>query len=279
MSEWFDFAKAQKEIWAKISKCDDADLPPFVIAERDGEPLFILMCPQHVERGKGHALQWAFDGAALCRRGMATDALAFITDGYCLRPNKFKEGDDWEKQYDEIRERYDDLRGAFLDGCPFVGEALTTLHCDANLKMTIGHAEYVVEGKKVFWRERPDFNFNTEDGKLEGIVPDALRQIMQLPTIFEMVDLQQTAEAIWADEPLSQEELREKQLYHSGRAIRRILHEKDYLILECVKWKREEGYGALLDNMMKKYEEVADIYDFDKMKTKSEFLDRFTSEN
>jgi hypothetical protein len=82
-----------------------------VIAERDGEPLLIVVAPQ-IDK------HMALNAAYTCRRGFCCDAVTMITDGYHLVPREEeKTPEAFEKRHTAIREKYGTFQDAFLDGC------------------------------------------------------------------------------------------------------------------------------------------------------------------
>lgn len=276
---WFEFAKAQKEIWVNISK-GRGDMPPFVIAERANEPPLIIVAPQ-VDKNK------ALQAANLCRVGMDCDALAIITDGYGIRGGAGGPRKEQMEIYDQIREEFGTLQDAFLAGNPNVIEVITAIRYNPDKTMSMAGAEYTIENKKVIWgryneidEEEPHEPEDDEDVWKEfidtkkgplvgGYVADAIRKIMKLPSLLGMAQMQDAAKICGIGDNV------EKQLYHSGRAIRKVLHQEHFLIMECVPWKKEEGYGVLLQKMKEKYDKIGDIYDVDKMETKPEFLQKY----
>jgi hypothetical protein len=243
-------------------------MPPFVIAERKDEPLLMVVPPQ-IDK------HMALDAAAICRRGMASDAITIITDGYCLSRQAFygKEKEvsreEWEEVWEGVRKKYNNsLFDAFQDGCEYVGEAITAMRCNEEKEFICMNAEYEIKDGKISWFSNSSPLKSTDEGaKIEGLMPDGLRQIMAFQTVFEMPELVAAQNMLDFHDP-------EKILYHSGRAVRQLLHQKDYFLLECI--VNEGGnYGDLLRAIKEKYDEVEDIYDFKEMKTKPEFLKKF----
>lgn len=272
--EWFEFAKAQKEIWVSISK-DRGDMPPFVIAEKEGNAPIIVVAPQ-VDKYK------ALEAANLCRRGLACDALAIITDGYGIVG---KASEDNYKLREQIVKKYESLQAAFLAGHKDVIEVITAIRYNPDGTMSMASIQYTIENKKVIWGEMIDVDedephepdpLNTDPWevakenkgpRVSGFVADSMRKIMKSPPVTELPRLSVMAEKMGLN--------LQQQLHHTGRAIRKILHQQNYLILECVPWSAREGYGVLLKRMKEKFDEIGDIYDVDNMETKPQFWQKY----
>jgi hypothetical protein len=265
--KWVEFAKGHKETWMKV--CEKGDMPPFVIAERDGEPEIVVMAPQ-VDK------HLALNAAQLCHVGLGCDALVIITDGFHLivdrpedmEPEEYNEYH--EAKYKEIQDKYGNFQEAFEAGEDCIGEVITCIRCTKEGDIQAANCQYKREGEKVTWEEDQILSSTQEGAEISGNIPDALRHIVGIPPMFGGEEMNAAAEACGLDDDP------EKQLYHCRRVIRRLLHEKDYLIVECIKWKESDGYGVLLNGIMDKFKEAEELYDFDNMKTNPEYLNKYS---
>ena len=245
--EYLEFVKAQKELWFKATGAND--MPPFVIGEREEKPVLIVM-PPRVDK-------WlAVNAAELLRRGMCCDAITIITDGYCISKDTATGIDNYIR-YQELKHKYDGLDEAFKAGEKDVVETLTAFRYSSDGKMNLGSIEYRVKEGKIVWSQVTEMK-EEEGAKVGGNIPDALRKIMSLPTILQESKTREAA----ARENLTTEE----QIFYSGRAVRKLFTSQNFLVMDCVPWSQEEGYGVLLSRMMEKFDEVGNSYDFKTMK-------------
>jgi hypothetical protein len=193
-----------------------------------------------------------------------------ITDAYSTKMSMKKGEKDKDEDarraaiYKRVRETYSSLQEAFEAGDKDVLEALSCVHYSAEGKMSMHIAPYARHEKVIVWEQQHDLYDGVDGAKLAGIVPEAIQGIMSEEPLTEK--LIQVRDAMG----LTPEQAK----LHQERAARRLFHEKDYMVIECIPWKPEEGYGVLLERMKQKYDEMGDIYDFKEMKTKPEYLER-----
>lgn len=248
---WLEIAKAYREAWKEAT--NSKDMPPYIIGEKGGQPVLMVVPPQ-VDK------YLALRAAALVRTGFAIDALTVVTDGYTVTKHY---GPDGYKRYEEIGKKYGTLQDAFHQGIEDVVECITAFHYYPDGTMTLGSAEYRDVDGKLVWSNTTEMNDKNDDGvKVSGLIAESIRKIMTSPSILEMGTIQQAAAKFGLEDD------KNKQLYHAGRAVRRVLHEKNFLVMECVPWQKEEGCGVLFERMMQKFEEIKDLYDFDNMRSK-----------
>jgi hypothetical protein len=262
--KYFDFAKTQKETWNR--HCSK-DMPPFIIIEREGVPLLMVMAPQ-VDKNL------ALKAALLCRKGFACDAITFVADCHMFRPPVGLSPEESRKLVDDVREKYGSYQDAFKQGVEGVTESLSVVRCKlvprvVEGKVTFISVAYESQNKDVIWGEETTMEDGVGGARFEGNIPSALRAILKEPSILEMKLMRTAAEKLGLDgDP-------ERQLYHGGRAIRKILHMENFLIMECVKWKEEEGEAALRERVEQQFEDIKDVYDLEKMETSDLFWDKY----
>jgi hypothetical protein len=262
--KFFDFAKAQKELWNR--HCGNKDMPPFIIIEKEGVPLLMVMAPQV---DKKLALKAAF----LCRRGFACDAITFVADCHMFSPPRGLSLEETEKLSNDIRNKYSCYQEAFKDGVEGITESLTVIRCQLVPRVAEGKcyliaAAYKSEGEKILWGEESVVEEGVGGARLQGEIPASLRKILKESTILEMRLMQDAAKRLGLDDDP------ERQLYHGGRAIRKILHMENFLIMECVAYNGE-GEAVLREKVEKQLEEMKDIYDLEKMETSDVFWDKY----
>jgi len=260
--KWLEFAKAHKEIWGMLSLGPQGgDMPPYVCAERDNEPLLVVISPQ-IDK------HMALDSAVICRRGLCCDAITMVTDGYHLLPNEDESQESFEKRHREIRKKYGLLQNAFLDGCKDVGEALTVMRCEAEGHIVVANTYYVREDKKIKWTEEIFLDDQEKGAEIGGFIPDALRHVMKEKPIWDDRMLRIQADRAGLD--IDSMDL-EKRLYHTGRTVRQALHMKNYILMEAIRWNPNEGYGELIRKTKEMYDKLEGLYDFEHMRTQEAF--------
>jgi hypothetical protein len=261
--KWLEFAKAHKEVWGMLDLGPKGgDMPPYVVAEQDGEPLLIVLAPQ-IDK------HLALNAAVVCRKGLCCDAVTVITDGYHLIPKEGETAETFEERHRAIREKYEWLQDAFLDGCKDVGEAITAIRCDVEGHVIVANNYYVREDKTITWTEEPTVLDSKQDGaQIGGFIPDALRQIMNEPPLWDDEELRIQAEAAGCDVDSMDPR---KRLWHTSRAVRQALHMKDYILMEAIRWNPQEGYGELIRKTQELYSQLEGLYDFEHMRTQDAF--------
>ena len=261
--KWLEFVKAHKEIWGRLDLGPQGgDMPPYVIAEKDEEPLLIVLAPQ-IDK------HMALNAALICRKGLCCDAITVITDGYHIMPKEGESREAFEERHQAIRDKYGLFQDAFLDGCEEVGEALTAIRCDAEGRVMVANHYYAREDQTTTWIGEPSFLDSGEEGaEIGGFIPDNLREIMKEDPIWDDETLRIQAEAAGLNVDSMDPQ---KRIWHTSRAVRQALHMKDYILMEAIRWNPNEGYGELLRRTKELYDQMEGLYDFKKMRTEAAF--------
>jgi hypothetical protein len=236
-----EIAKKVKLDW--VEKTDRGDMPPTVFVERGNDVVAIVMAPQ-VDRDA------ALIAAAHCRKGFKATAMTLIMDAH-VRMEKMPEGvkdlEEAEKMSDFLKKyKHGDMQKACdEEGACERGDIADCLICTRiddqdNKKCWIMPYSYhgKKEGKPVggpfkWMPEHPATElYNKDDGKSQwsGYVFESLQEIMKMPALLDedhqLINLLKKAgEDLGGD----------KQQYHVGRAILRVLQEKGYSVLDLQK--------------------------------------------
>jgi hypothetical protein len=222
---WVSLAKEYKKFWVEAS--ERGDMPPAIFAERDGKVLCAVFAPQ-VDRDQ------ALRAAAILRRALAIDSLTIILDAH-IRTAKIEDKDEFLKKY-----KHGDMQKACdEEGACERGEISDCLIChrigqDGKIQMaTLTYSYHGKNGGVPFaWNnyggEDADqlhlMDENKEGVKLEGNVPNALRQIIKIEPLTNVDYIQSVAAGFGMD--------REKQLYHCARAVYSVLTQSGYLVID-----------------------------------------------
>jgi len=243
MQTWIDFAKHQKG-WA-VDSTDRGDIPPTIIVERDGEILAIVISP---EIDKRYGLQ----AASMCRVGFDPDALTMVVDAH-IHESKRKENQTLEEAQEEYHKKFPNgmQHACDTDGACATGEITDCLICHRiarDGKITLVTLPYSYHGKDggvpFKWLDEDEryksmgnMSESDEGVRLEGLIPDSLREIMKMPSILErMPQLKQMSEA----KDFTEERVR----YHTARAIMAMMTAKKFLVADFVSGKHPEWTGA-----------------------------------
>jgi hypothetical protein len=243
MQAWVDFAKQQKTL--AVENTERGDIPPTVIVERDGEVLAVVISPQ-IQKELG------LQAAAMCQSGFDPDALTMVVDAH-IRHIVAKEGQTMEEAQEEYHKQFPKGMQHACDneGACATGEIVDCLVChritrDGQITMvTLPYSYHGKDGGVPFeWLDEDerykgmgDMSEGTEGVRLEGFIPDSLREIMKTPSIFEqMAELQEMAEA--------NEFTPERVRYHTARAMMAAMAAKKFLIADFLSGKHPEWTGA-----------------------------------
>lgn len=243
MQAWVDFAKQQKTL--AVETTERGDIPPTVIVERDGEVLAVVISPQ-IQKELG------LQAAAMCQAGFDPDALTMVVDAH-IRHIVAKEGQTMEEAQEEYHKQFPKGMQHACDneGACATGEIVDCLVChritrDGQITMvTLPYSYHGKDGGVPFeWLDEDErykgmgnMSEGTEGVRLEGFIPDSLREIMKTPSIFEqMAELQEMADA----NDFTPERVR----YHTARAMMAAMAAKKYLVADFLSGKRPEWTGA-----------------------------------
>jgi len=243
MQTWVDLAKSQKA-WA-VDCTNRGDISPMVIVERDGEVLAIVISP---EIDKRYGLQ----AAAMCQAGFDPDALTMVVDAH-IHQGTTKEGQTVEESVDEYHKKFPKGMQHACDneGACAVGEISDCLICHRitrDGKITLVTLPYSYHGKDggvpfqwldtdERYKDMGNMSDNDEGVRLEGFIPDSLREIMKVPSILEHIpQLKEMSEA----NDFNPERVR----YHTARAIMAMMTTNKFIVADFVSGKHPEWTGA-----------------------------------
>lgn len=230
---WVDFAKQHKGFFVENTK--RGDLPPTIIAERNGE-VFAIVIASDIDK------ELAFKASHILRTGAGADALVLILDAH-VRSVDAEKGDEFLKNY-----KHGDMqRACDEEGACELGIISDCLIChridkDGNISMKILPYSYHGKGTDFKWTE-PDPKHETDGVHFEGTVPDVLRKIMSEETFSDNEALMKTAREHGFDE--------ERTWYHTARATFQILTEGGFYLFDLLSSRHPEWCDAA-----KKAEEI-----------------------
>lgn len=250
LNQWFEWAKAFKHSWVEATQ--RGDMPPTVIAERNGQPLIIVVAPQ-IDKMLGlHA-------ADMCRGGMCADAVTLICDAHMATGQTEADLEKWKHQ--RMQDACDE-EGACSTG--EITDCIQAIRMDTSLKAELHCLPYDYHGKDggVDFKWKPDMevkiNEKTEDkAGVTGFIPESLREIMQRPTILENDQLQQAAAAMGLTNV-------DKQVYHAGMAMRRLMIEQDFILFEVFEITPDTlkpNSPIFKDQILKKMADLKRVYE------------------
>lgn len=229
---WVNFAKQHKGFFVKNTK--RGDLPPTIIAERNGE-VFVIVVASEIDK------ELAFHASHMLRHGAGADSLVLIFDAHfrSIDPDK---GDEFLKNY-----KHGDMqRACDEEGACELGIISDCLICHrindkGEISMKILPYSYHGKGTTFKWTDA-DPRYETEGVKFDGVVPDVLRKIMsgrsRRDTFFENQGLMQTAK----DHGFGFDE--ERIFYHIARATFQVLREKGFYLFDLLSYKHPEWCNA-----------------------------------
>lgn len=230
-----EIAKQVKLDW--VEETDRGDMPPTLFVERGGVIVAVVMAPQVDKHAGLHA-------ATICRVGFKADALTMVLDAH-IKEEKIPEGMTAEEAKDQIAKNYEPgsmQKACDEDGACEKGEIADVLLChrvdgEGTLKMWMMPYAYHGKGGQPFrWMEEHPVaqKYNTDGDDIDeatytGFIPETMKAIMKQPGILEgdnpvSTFLKQAA----SDMEMSPE----RQLYHTGRAILRLLSGQGFQVLD-----------------------------------------------
>ena len=254
-----DLIRMHKEMWVKAT--DGGDMPPTIFVHRGGKVVFVAVAPE-INKHKGLAL------CDLLRRSFAADALTLVNDAHMTDyRGKTKE------QIEEIMKKYVGKPGAMQKACDeegacTIGELLDTLsvfHITEKKEMTMVSLPYKYHGKKAgqpfeWIDELADMLVCTGgDSDIQGMIPDAMKKIMDSPTILQEAGLLELVR-------LNSVEDADKILAHSMRASRNVMKKLGCLFFDVVEPQDAETREDALKIISDRYAGLGtDGYDFESM--------------
>jgi len=222
LTNWIDVVKLQKVNWMKMHP-KQPDMNPMVIVERDGKVRAVIIA-RKLDKYEGLNI------ALAARRGFAADALTLICDAHVATA---KSGDD--KFMDKYKEPGSMQRACDEQGACKTREITDCMIC-TRVRKSDGKTQHVTlpyfydekyEGS-FHWLDEEICNMDESDSdvKLTGLIPESLKQIINEQTLLDIPELQQAAKVLGFS--LGD---KDRQLYHGGRAICRVLSEHGHLCL------------------------------------------------
>jgi hypothetical protein len=238
INDWIKIAKGLKMSW--VESTERGDLNPTVYAERNGMVFCSVISPQ-LDKELG------LEAAAMLRRGTAADTLTLIVDAHVYHGEKGESEEEFERSRPKNLQKACDDEGACEKG--IISDCLVVHRITTNKKIQFANVPYYYHGKGTTfrWVNNPEgyqeqIMDEYEAGTvLEGIVPDALRKIMDLSSINNdpMINL--------VAEKLGLEDL-DRRCYHTTRAVYRVLETKGFLVIDYLDHKKPwEGFKNNLD--------------------------------
>lgn len=240
--DWVDFLKAKKEMFVQVT--ERGDIPPVVIAERDGHIQTLVFSPQ-VNKHMG------LYAARVLKAGFDPDHIIMVMDAH-IHLGKVKEGQTKEEAYEEYQKKFPKGMQAACDeeGACDTGEITDCLIChriDKDGKFEMFYLPYSYHGKggpPFRWLDKEEkykdcFKaLEGEDGtEYEGFIPDSLREIMSEAPLTEI--------PILKDKSKEMEFSPERQRFHTARACLEILANRDYIIFDAISPTHPEWTDAI----------------------------------
>lgn len=234
---WIDFAKDQKAFFVKNTK--RGDVPPTVIAERDGE-VFAVVVGSEVDRNL------ALKASSILRRGGA-DALILILDAHVRRVDS-ENGDEFLKNYKHgDMQRACDEEGACELG--IISDCLVCQRIDTEGNITLKILTYSYHGEGTEFKWTPgDKDEYPEGTTFDGYIVENLQKIMKEPT--------------FADDKLLMKKARDagitdvdKIFYYTARSVFHLLNMDGYYLFDLLscrypKWCKAEEKAEEIIKML-----------------------------
>jgi hypothetical protein len=223
---WVDFAKQHKDFFVQNTK--RGDLPPTIIAERNGE-VFAIVIASEIDK------ELAFQASHILRTGAGADSLVLILDAH-VRSVDAEKGDEFLKNYKHgDMQRACDEEGACELG--IISDCLICHRIDSDGKISMKILPYSYHGKGTTFKwTDPDPKHDSEGIKFEGTVPDVLRKIMAEGTFATNEKLMGTAK----EHGFSEDRI----FYHTARATFQILRERGFYLFDLLSSKHPEWCDA-----------------------------------
>jgi len=223
---WVDFAKQHKGFFVKNTK--RGDLPPTIIAERNGE-VFAIVIASDIDK------ELALKASDILRHGAGADSLVLILDAHVRTMDKDGE-DEFLKNY-----KHGDMqRACDEEGACELGLISDCLVChridkDGKIDCTVMTYSYHGEGTEFKWTDEGE-KYPKDMTGVGGYIPDVLREIMAKPTFTENDKLMKTAREHGFEE--------ERIFYHTARATFQLLMENGYYLIDMLSGKHPEWCNA-----------------------------------
>jgi hypothetical protein len=220
---WIEFVKDHKSFFVKNTK--RGDVPPTVIAERNGEVFAIVVSPD-VDK------EMALRASAILRQGGA-DSLTLILDAH-VRSVNTKDGDEFLKNYKHgDMQRACDEEGACELG--IISDCLICQRIDSSGKITLRILpyDYHGEGTEFKWKEETE---QPEGVQYDGYIVETLRKIMTEKSLADNVEVLKKGKESGFD--------KDRILYHAQRAVFSSLISDQYYVFDLLSCRHPEWCNA-----------------------------------
>lgn len=243
LTNWVDFAKFRKEFEVDFMSNGNGngngDITPTVIVERDNQALAIVMAPS-VDKELGLAC------AKLCKVGFDADHLTLIVDAR-LHKSAFN------MTPEELSEKFP--QGSMQKLCEEgkqeesgIIDCLVCHRISKNCEIELILLPYSCSGKGTLkWL---DSEINPSSNDVQGVIPDALREIMKL-------DVQKGLQKILDISKNFQDYSPERSRFHLSRAMITVLTREKFFVIDLISGRHPEWTDAkdkailLIDKMIK----------------------------
>lgn len=172
------FRSLKEQAVADMEDRGTDDIQPLIEVWRDGEPILFIMCP-NVDRDEG------LDAAYYSIRGLAADRIVMMLDAHVTKNmTNPKTGKPWGPG--EMQAACDD-DGACNLGLITDCLVINDVSRDGNFTMHTLPYHVNKDAKEVHWQEGENEHTMKEDdeSKLEGLIPNVLRDAFAKPTFFD----------------------------------------------------------------------------------------------
>jgi hypothetical protein len=220
LAKWLDHIQFQKAMWVETT--DRGDMPPTTFVFRDGECLCIITAPQ-VDRDEG------LKAVHIARHGLKADEFIVVFDAHVQSVPKEKAEEYMETYKPGSMQKACDEEGACELGqmsdclcCHWINEKL-----EAEVKI-LPYAYHGKDGGVPFnWIDFEGLGSASESASdlsaMSGIIPDALKHIMQENPKINSLPLQELANMIGLNDP-------EREQWHIDRALFQVFDTQGYIV-------------------------------------------------
>ncbi len=200
--------RSLKADWVAQNR-DSPDMPPVVMASRDGNPIAMVVSPTIDRDSSLHA-------AHVMVRAASADYLVLINDSFTMTADK-----EIQLEPGELQRRW--KAGDRKD----ISEALCCVTMGADKDAEFISLPYAIDGGEIGWGEEK------RSAMASGLIPEVLREIMKAPRLIDEPTLIAGAKAVGIDDP-------ERQLFHLARAAMKLLEQNGYLIIDLISDRHPE---------------------------------------
>lgn len=225
LDEQILLSKKAKETWLPID--DRGDIPPVIFIEKDGKQLCQVFAPE-VNRDLG------LMAAELLKMGFDPDTMVILMDAHFAEGKGKMTEEEFAKKFPPgSMQKMCDEQGACELG--LITDCILSLQISRDGKIRQATIPYSYHGKGTPFRWFEDrisvFDENNgqpgddDDKKMEGLIPDALREIMAAPAAMQHPVFQQMASSLGLAPDAPELQIR------VGRSILPILANQGFMIV------------------------------------------------